>query len=93
MLYWKHLKMALKTSGMPKLSIGWRATFRYRLKIPSRTPAFDDVTYFHVSPYHGYGADINIRTSKGNYTALFVAICNRHHKAVSFLLSKEPILL
>lgn len=90
---------------MPKLSIGWRATFRYRLKIPSRTPAFDDVTYFHVSPYHGYAdildlllslglvSDINIRTSKGNYTALFVAICNRHHKAVSFLLSKEPVLL
>ena len=41
-------------SGMPELRIDWRATFWYRLKMPSRTPAFDDVTYFHVAAYHGY---------------------------------------
>ena len=40
-------------SGMPELRIDWRATFRYRLKIPSRTPAIDDATYFHVAAYHG----------------------------------------
>ena len=86
---------------MPELRIHWRATFLYRLKIPSRTPAFDDVTYFHVVAYHGYDdildlllslglvSDINIRTNKGNYTALLLAISNRHHKAISFLFPRR----